>query len=276
MVASFLLALREGLEAALIIGALLGALQKLESPKGKKEIWLGTAAAVLASILAGYALNQLGASFEGRAEEIFEGTTMLLAAGILTWVLLWMREQSRNFSGRLEEDVKQALGLNSGWALFFLAFLAVIREGVELAFFLTAAAVDGEVSTVLIGAGLGLAAVAALAVLLFNSLIRLNLASFFSLTSLILLLFAAGLVAHGVHEFNEVGLIPPLIDHLWDLNHLLDEKSPLGEILKSLFGYNGNPSLTELLAYLFYLTCIGTYEFSRRKKSREILPESTS
>ncbi len=266
MLASFLLALREGLEAALIIGALLGALKKLESPTGKKEIWLGTASAILASILAGYTLNRLGANFEGRAEEIFEGITMLLAAGILTWVLVWMREKSRNINQKLDSDVRKALGMNSRWALFFLAFLAVIREGVELAIFLTAAAVDNKAGVVLTGAILGLGTTVILAVLLFNSLIRLNLSRFFQVTSLILLLFAAGLVAHGVHEFNEAGLIPPLIEHLWDINDLLDEKSPLGATMKSLFGYNGNPSLTEVLSYLIYVLGLGGFEYLRRSK----------
>lgn len=261
MVASFLLALREGLEAALIIGALLGALKKLESPRGKKEIWLGTSAAVLISVAAGLLLNVLGANFEGRAEEIFEGITMLLAAGVLTWVLLWMKTQSRRIQQELETGVAQALAGNSAWALFSLAFLAVIREGVELAFFLTAAAVDSAPGAILLGAGLGMLTVIGLAVLLFNSLIRLNLARFFRVTSLILVFFAAGLVAHGVHEFNEVGLIPPIIEQVWDINPILDENSGLGQILKSLLGYNGNPSLSEVLAYAAYLLGIGIYEF---------------
>ena len=268
MTASYLLALREGLEAALIIGALLGALKKLNSPRGKREIWMGTGAAILISVAAGILLNVLGANFEGRAEEIFEGVTMLLAAGILTWVILWMKTQSRLIQQELESGVAQALAENSGWALFSLAFLAVIREGVELAFFLTAAAVDQSLGAVLLGAGLGLATVAVLAVLLFNSLIRLNLTRFFQVTSLILVFFAAGLVAHGVHEFNEAGLIPPIIEHLWDINPILDEKSGLGQALKSLLGYNGNPSLSEVLAYNVYLLGIGIYNFKLRQRNQ--------
>jgi high-affinity iron transporter len=150
----------------------------------------------------------------------------------------------------------------------FLAFLAVIREGIELAIFLTAAAVDNKAGVVLTGAILGLGTTAILAFLLFNSLIRLNLSRFFQVTSLILLLFAGGLVAQGVHEFNEVGLIPSLIEHLWDVNHLLDEKSILGETLKSLFGYNGNPSLTEVLSYLIFVLGLGAFEYSRRSKQK--------
>jgi high-affinity iron transporter len=270
MLAGFILTLREGLEAALIIGALLGALRKLESSEGKREIWLGTAAAIVLSILTGISLNLLGMSFEGRAEEIFEGITMILAAGVLTWVLFWMRSQSQNIQSELESGVTRALARNSGWALFSLAFLAIIREGVELAFFLTAAAVDTRISSILIGASLGLATTVVLALLLFNSLIRLNLARFFQVTSLILVLFAAGLVAHGVHEFNEVGLIPAIIEQVWDINHILDENSSLGQLLKSLLGYNGNPSLSEVLAYLVYLIGIGVYTFVDRKKLSDI------
>ena len=257
MLASFVLSLREGLEAALIIGVLLGSLKKLGQVEGQRAIWFGTGLAVLASLVSGYVLNLLGASFEGRAEEIFEGITMLLAAGILTWMIFWMRTQAQNINQKLEDDVKGAVLMKGSFALFSLAFVAVIREGVELAIFLTAAAIDSNGSDILIGAGLGLAAVVVLAILLFRSLIWLNLSRFFQITSMILILFAAGLVAHGVHEFNEVGLIPPVIEHIWDINPILDEKSTLGAILKTLLGYNGNPSLTEVIAYLFYFLVIG-------------------
>jgi high-affinity iron transporter len=269
MIASFFLALREGLEAALIISVLLGSLRKVDRPEEGKTIWTGTITAVLASILVGVLLNLLGARFEGRAEEIFEGITMLLAAGVLTWVLLWMREYSRKMNEQLQSDVKQAVLQNNRWALFSIAFLAVIREGVELAFFLTAAAVDTDGTTVLIGAALGLGAVLLISVLLFRSLIQLNISRFFQVTSLILILFAAGLVAHGVHEFNEVGLIPPIIEHVWDINYLLDENSTLGQLLKALLGYNGNPSLSEVLSYLLYFGLLGRLGFfSSGRKSK--------
>jgi high-affinity iron transporter len=266
MIASYFLALREGLEAALIISVLLGTLRKLDRPQNKSTIWLGTGAAVLLSILVGYLLNLLGASFEGRAEEIFEGITMLLAAGVLTWVIIWMRNNSRKLNQQLESDVEQALLDNSGWALFSLAFLAVIREGVELAFFLTAAAVDVDGTTILVGAALGLGTTILVSILLFMSLIQLDIKRFFQVTSWILILFAAGLVAHGVHEFNEVGLIPPIIEHLWDINHLLDENSTLGQLLKATLGYNGNPSLTEVLSYFLYFGLLGGLGFFSRPK----------
>ena len=167
MLESFLLALREGLEAALIIGVLLGALHKLDRAGERKTIWLGAAAAILLSIAAGMVINQLGASFEGRAEQIFEGAAMLLAAGILTWVILWMQSQARSINQRLESDVSKAVFSENKTALFSLAFLSVFREGIELALFLIAASMNVENLQVLIGAGAGLLAVIVFAVLLF-------------------------------------------------------------------------------------------------------------
>ena len=269
MLASFLLTLREGLEAALIIGVLLGTLNKLAQPEYRKTVWFGAGLAIMISALAGFALNMLGARFEGRAEEIFEGIAMLLAAVILTWVILWMGRQSRDINERLKSNIKTAVSNRSSFALFALSFLAVIREGIELAFFLTAVSLDTDGVGVLIGAGLGLASVVVIAVLLFRSLIKLNLARFFQITSFILVIFAAGLVAHGVHEFNEAGLISPIIEHLWDINHILDEKSTLGELLKTLVGYNGNPSLSEAIAYLLYFVIIGVAGFSFSVKNNK-------
>ena len=252
MLASFVLALREGLEAALIIGVLIGTLKKLEREEYQVSVWYGAGLAAIASGVGGYLIHRVGAGFEGRAEEIFEGITMLLAAVILTWVILWMRKHSRDASEKLAADVSKAVSSQSKLALFSLSFLAVIREGIELAFFLVAIAVDNAGAGILIGAFLGLVVVGIVAYLLFRSLIKLNLGRFFQITSLVLVLFAAGLVAHGVHEFNEAGLIPPIIEHLWDINHILDENSTLGELLKTLVGYNGNPSLTEVISYILY------------------------
>lgn len=257
MFPAFLLALREGLEAALIIGILLGALRKLARPDLRSSVWSGVGAAVLLSLLVGLVLALLGVSLEGWAEELFEGTTMLLAAGILTWVIFWMNQHARHLRAELEQGVQRATSSRvSRRALFGLAFLAVVREGVELALFLVATSFALQTGGVLLGALLGILASVALGWLLFASTVRLNLRLFFQVTSALLLLFAAGLVAHGVHEFNEAGLIPAVIEHVWDVNPWLDENSFVGQMLKALFGYNGNPSLTEVLAYALYFTLV--------------------
>ncbi len=256
MFASFLLSLREGLEAALLIGILLGALYKMGRPDLKLPVWIGVISALLVSLGAGIMLYQLGALFEGDAEKIFEGVTMLSAAAVLTWMIFWMNKQAKNIKGDIESDVSQAVQKGAFAPLFLVAFLVIIREGVELALFLTAAAYSSTENQVLIGAVVGLGVSVMLGWMLYSATSRLNLRRFFQVTGILLLLFAAGLVAHGIHEFNEVGWIPAVIDPLWNMNHILDENSTVGEMLKALFGYNGNPSLTETAAYWMYIIIV--------------------
>lgn len=260
MFASFLLSVREGLEAALIIGILISALRKINQAHLSPAVWRGVLAAVAFSLLAALALAWTGAKFDGRAEEIFEGTAMLSAAGLLTWMIVWMRRQSVRLQQELSDQVRQAVRqLHSSRSLFWLAFLAVGREGLELAIFLFAAQAAAGALANTLGAALGLLAAAILGWMVFSSTRRLNLRQFFQVTNILLVLFAAGLVAHGVHEFNEAGLIPSVVEHVWDVNFLFNEKSYAGQLLTSLFGYNANPSLTEVLAYWGYFLGLGLF-----------------
>lgn len=255
MLPSFLLALREGLEIALIVGIVLGTLHKTNRQDLVPTVRLGVLSAVAVSLVAALLLNLLGATLEGAAEAIFEGVMMLLAAAVLTWMILWM--QSR--ASRIKEIVADEVNLASRagrWSLFVLAFVVVVREGIELALFLTAAVYSTSVLQTIAGAAIGLALAILLGWALFKTTVRLNLKRFFQVSSILLIFFAAGLVAHGVHEFNEVGLIPGVIEHVWDTNSVLDENSLVGQIMKTLFGYNGNPSLTEVLSYLIYFTVL--------------------
>ena len=256
MLVSFLLSLREGIEAALIIGIVLGALRKLHRSEMALAVWYGAFSAILISLITGVLLTVFGLSLEGSTEQTFEGVAMLLAAGVLTWMIFWMDRQARSIKGELEAGVQRATAAGRRRALFSLAFLAVVREGIELALFLTAATFASDPERTILGAMLGLGAAILLGWGLFASTLRLDLRRFFRITGFLLILFAAGLVAHGIHEFNEVGLISPVIEHVWDVNPILDENSTLGAMLKSLFGYNGNPSLTEVLAYFSYLILI--------------------
>jgi len=257
MLAGFLLSLREGLEAALVIGIVLAALRKTNRSGLIIVVWQGLAAAIAASLFAGLVLNWLGAEFDGRAEQIFEGVAMLAAAILLTWMIFWMRRQGANQKKNLETGVSQAAGQSSRWAMFWLSFFAVGREGLELVLFLVATKLaNGGVQTIL-GALLGLSTAALLGWMLFTSSKRLRLDKFFLFTNILLVFFAAGLVAHGVHEFNEAGIIPSIIEHIWDINPILNEKQPVGQMLTALFGYNANPSLSESLAYLVYFLGVG-------------------
>ena len=266
MLASYLLSLREGLEAALIIGIVLGAVSKIRRTDLIPAVWLGTLNAVGISILTALLLTRFGMSLEDPAEAIFEGLTMLTAAGILTWMIFWMGKQARFLKSELEAGVNKAAASTGKRAVFWLAFIAVVREGVELAIFITAAFFAGNPSQTmnntiqtLAGTILGLGTAALLGYTIFATALRLDLRRFFQVTGLLLILFAAGLVAHGVHEFNEVGWIPVVVEHVWDVNTILDETSLGGQLLQTLFGYNGNPSLTEMITYFVYIAVVGVF-----------------
>jgi high-affinity iron transporter len=185
---------------------------------------------------------------------------MIAAAGLLTWMIFWMHRQSRFLKGKIEADIRQAVsGADTSLsqrALFGVSFLAVVRELIELALFLVAAGLASNPGQELSGAILGLMAAVGIGWLLYSSTHRLPLSTFFRLTNILLILFAAGLVAHGVHEFNEIGWIPPVIEHVYNLNPILNEASLLGQVLKASVGYNAAPSLTEMLAYLLYFTVL--------------------
>jgi high-affinity iron transporter len=269
MLASYLLSLREGLEAALIIGILIGALRKIRRTDLAPTLWLGILAAVGTSVLAAVLLTLFGLSLEDTAEKIYEGITMFLAAGILTWMIFWMSGQARHLKGELENSVNKAASSTGKSSIFWLAFIAVVREGVELALFITAAFFAGNNDQVgmntiqtLAGVVLGLGTSILLGWSLLATTVRLDLRRFFQITGMLLILFAAGLVAHGIHEFNEINWIPSIVEHIWDVNPVVSETSVFGQLLNTLFGYNGNPSLTEMIGYIGYLIIV-TFLFTR-------------
>jgi high-affinity iron transporter len=257
MVASFLITLREGVEAALIVGIVLGVLRRLGYSDRARAVWAGVAAAVATSVAAAFALQAVGVAFEGRGEEIFEGVAMLVAAVVLTWMIFWMRRQGRDIEAELAHDVRRATASNNAWALFSLAFVAVVREGIETVLFLTAAAFSATPAETLVGGLVGLVVAIALGWAIFVAGKRLDVRVFFRATSILLLLFAAGLTAHAVHELQEAAILPTVVEHLWDINPILDEGSVAGRFLTAVLGYNGNPSLLEVVAYLVYLIVIG-------------------
>ncbi len=256
MLPAYLLALREGLEAALIIGLTLGVLVRTNRGDLRRYVWLGTALASLLSVAVAIGLLLIGVQLQGQSEQIFEGLTMVFAAGLLTWMILWMRRQARRVQEGFEADVRRAAQAGQSRAIFTLAFLAVLREGVELALFLTAATFQVNAATTLSGGLLGLGTAVLLGWIVYGTSVRLDVRAFFQVTGVLLLLFAAGLVAHGVHEFNELGWVPPILDPIWNLSSVLREDIVVGSFLKSLFGYNADPSLTEALAYTLYLVTL--------------------
>lgn len=252
MLATSLIAFREGLEAALIVGILLGYLKKTGRLDQRWYAWIGVIAAIAMSIGVAAIIQWIGAELEGTAEQIFEGVTMFVAVALLTWMIYWMRIQARGMKSSLEREMNSAITAGQKWGLVTVAFTAVFREGIETALFLSAAAFASDSASTLIGAVIGLTIAVVVGYFLYASTVRLNLRQFFNVTSVLLLVFAAGLFSRGIHEFQEAGVFFTMNEHLWNSSWLLNEDSTLGAVLKTLVGYSSSPSLESVVGYVVY------------------------
>ncbi len=254
MIAAGLIAFREGLEAALIVGIVISYLRKTGQQQLTRFAWVGVALAILLSVVIAAGITLLGMELEGTAEQLFEGVTILLAVGILTWMIFWMRYQSRTMKSTIEQHIQASIdsGATGRRGLIAVTFLAVFREGVETALFLSAAAFATSELDTLVGAVAGLVIAALVGYLIYGAALRLNLRAFFSVTSILLLIFAAGLFASGIHEFQEAGLLPTMVEHVWNTNALIAGDSTFGEVLHAVIGYNASPSLLEVVGYWAY------------------------
>ena len=261
MITGSLITIREGLEAFLIIGILLGYLTKINQPRLKVHIWIGAGAAILISILLTAAFQALAIQFEGAAAELFEAGVALLAVGVLTWMVLWMQRQSRHIKGELEEKVDAALTQGQTFALASLAFVTVLREGLETALFLSAVFITARDDNMLQGAAFGLAVAAGIAYLIFRSAIRLNLRTFFIVTGSFLIVIAAGLVGHSVMALQELGWLPIGTTTAWDLGWLIPNDALSGRLLHAFVGYDAAPSLLMVFAYTTYVLFFGSKFF---------------
>lgn len=252
----FIITFRETFEVALIAGIVLSFLKRTKQSRHNIIVYSGIALAVTVSIILALVINKVAGGFSGASEEIFEGVMMYLSVIFLSFMILWTIKHKHKV-----EEIESHVGsdLDSGYktGLFLLIFVAVLREGIETVLFLRSIIVAYETS-VLMYSILGIVSAIAIAYALFKGMVRFNMKKFFNITSTLLILFAAGLLAHGTHELQEAGVIPIVVEHLWDINpesvtHLLHEKGYIGSIFKSLFGYNGNPSLIEVVSYLLFL-----------------------
>ena len=257
--------LREGVEAALILAIICAYLAKTGKRQHIPKNYLGAGLAAADAYLVGATLRITVGGFEEPYEQIFEGLTMLLAAGVVTWMLFWMRRQSASVKGELQAAVDRALDDGSATALAFLAFVAVIREGIETSLFLTgqaaAASADGGAVWVLVGAVVGIAIAVVLGVGFYHGSRRINLATFFRWTGVALVFIAAGLLSHAVHEFVEIGLINIGTQTLFDISSTLPHEgdgSVVGQLLRALFGYTSSPEVITFVVWLTYIVVVLT------------------
>lgn len=271
--ATFLIMLREGAEAAVLLGILFTYLHRTGRSDRDGWVWLGAAAAVVVSAGAGWALHRTVGGLEGRAEEIVDGVVALVAVAVLTSMLLWMASHSAAAGARLAREVDAAISRQGTWLLATVAFVVVIREGLEATLFLIASTAGTQGAARLTGGLAGLAAAALVGYLVYRGGTRFDLRLFFRVTGVLILLFAAGLVARGVHEFQEAGLLPALIDPVWSLGFGNPDTSVVGRVAEELFGWTPSPSLLQILAYWAYLIPVG-WAFSRVARRRVPLARS--
>jgi high-affinity iron transporter len=253
MIPTFFLMLREGLEAALIVGIIAAYLARIGRRDALPWVLAGVGAAVAVSVVAGIAIVSTVGRLPLVVQETLEGLAAIAAVAVLTWMLFWMRRQGRAIKGDLEREVDHALGDGRTLALVGLAFIAVIREGLETVLFLIALiSSQGSTPVTFLGGILGLATAVAVGVAIFAFGVRVNLRTFFTGTGIVLIFVAAGLMAFAVAELGEAGLIANT-GRAFDLNGVLADSTPLGNVLRGLFGYRSQPTPVELAAYLGYL-----------------------
>ena len=259
LIAGLVTGLREGVEAALIVSIILAYLAKTGNRRHFAKIWIGTALAVVASLVVGIGLFVTVGEFEEPYEQLFEAGTMVLATVVLTWMLFWMRRQARSVRGELQAAVDRVLTEGNAWSLALLAFSAVIREGVETSLFLVgqvnaaAASGPGAELDILLGSLVGLAIAVALGWLIYTGARRINYGTFFRLTGLALVFIAAGLLSHAVHELVEVGWITMGTGIAFDISAVLPDDAGVGVFLRALLGYAAAPEVLTLVVYFAYL-----------------------
>jgi len=256
MLANYLIGLREGMEAALVVGILVAYLVRSGRRQLLPQVWAGSGGAVAVSIGFG-ALLTLGPSrLTDRAEEIVAGVLSILAVALVTWMVFWMARTARYLRAGLHARLDGALAAG-GWGVLVVAFLAVAREGLETALFLWAAAgatgAAGAAGSPLLGASLGLATAVVLGWAVYRGAVSLNLGVFFRWTGLFLIAIAAGVLAYGVHELQEAGVLAWGTATAFDVSGVISATSALGSLLKGLLNFTPTPTWGQVVAWLAYL-----------------------
>ena len=253
MGAAFLITLREGLEAALIVAIVMAYLRQINSTEEFSRVFLGVIAGVAVSLAAVTAVYLAVGELEGRAEELTEGIIALVAAAVLTWMIFWMRSQSRTIGGDLRQQVDSVLATGTVFGLASIVFLGVVREGLETALFLLAVVFDSGTVNTAIGAFAGLAVSIVLGYGIYRGGQRINLRLFFQVTGGMIIVVAAGLLAKGVHELQEAGVFETLHAPVWDLtSNPIIGHGHATNFLKGFLGWSPDPSIEQLGAWVIY------------------------
>ncbi|MFJ9380001.1 iron uptake transporter permease EfeU [Streptomyces sp. NPDC101455] len=254
MFSNYLIGLREGLEASLVVCILIAYLVKTDRRDALKPIWIGIVVAVLIAMGFGCALEFGSQEMTFQAQEALGGSLSILAVGLVTWMVFWMRRTARHLKAELHGKLDAALAMGTG-ALVATAFLAVGREGLETALFVWAsvhAASDGTPRP-LVGVGLGLATAVFLGWLFYRGALKINLAKFFTWTGAMLVVVAAGVLAYGFHDLQEADWLPGLTKSAFDISDTIPPDSWYGTLLKGVFNFQPDPTVLQITVWLLYL-----------------------
>ena len=256
MLSTFIIALREGLEAALIVGILVAYLVKTGRKALLAPLWAGVALAVLVSLAAGAFLTITSTELSPRGEEFFAGTTSFLAVGFVTWMVFWMKRTARHLKGQLEGQMSTAV-LAGPLALAAAAFFAVVREGLETSLFIYANfKTVSSTPSATVGLVLGLGLAITLGYLIYRSSIKINLSKFFNYTGIALIVVAAGVLSYGIHEYQELGWLPGADFFVWDVTSVIAKESLLGGVLAGTIGFDTTTSLLQFVLWGAYLAAV--------------------
>lgn len=274
MIGNYLIGLREGLEAALIVSILIAYLVKTDRRHLLPRIWMGVAAAVILSISIGALLTFGTRSLTFEAQEAIGGFMSILAVGLVTWMIFWMATNARNLKGELHAAVDKAMDAGT-WGLVVVAFLAVAREGIETALFIWAAARSAQQGVApLGGALLGIATAVALGYLIYRGALRLNLAKFFTWTGAALIIVAAGVLAYGVHDLQEAGILPGLNNLAFDVSGVIQPGTWYAALLKGTVNFSPAMTVLEVAVWVLYVAIVMTL-FVRTVRAPKVAPTRT-
>ncbi|MFX0003510.1 MAG: FTR1 family protein [Promethearchaeota archaeon] len=285
LITPLFLAFREGLEATLVVVIILIYLRKTNQRAYNKYVYMGAILAILTSIIFALIFFLAFGGFTGILEQVFEGATFIISGILIGTLVLWVSKEGPKMRANLEDKVENSIKKEKVYSISILTFVIIIREGIELVLLLSGSASIGSISqfSIILGSTMGLGLSLIIGLLTFYGIRTIDLSKFFKATNIILILFAAGLITYGVHEFIEAGVFNPLIEEVWNIKYILPESFPdgnpatpewleiIGSLLKALFGYNANPSLLEIIIYPSLLIMIGLISFKLWKRTNSIV-----
>ena len=266
MIANLLIALREGLEAALVVSIIVAYLVKTDRRDALPKLWIGVGLATLIPLVAGAIMTWGPKTLSFQGQEILGGTLSFVAVGLVTWMIFWMGKNARELKGELEGSLSRTLaGDGSGWGVVWIAVVAVGREGVETALFVWAtvrSSIETSIMQTTVGVVTGLVIAIVLGVLIYQGAVRINFRIFFATTGYFLVVVAAGIVAYGIGDLQEAGVLPGIMSHAWDLSSYLPAStSPLHwlyVLLQAMFQFNLQPTVLQAVGWCLYIVPVLT------------------